>query len=104
MQDKKLESLSLDKILSKCNPEDGLEKDDQPLYIDLETESVKCRWCSLYLGIRQMASSLSCWMVRAVAQVVPTDRIAAAELSCTHSHGLCETEREDRFLQLLRTK
>jgi len=50
MQDKKLESLSLDKILSKCNPEDGLEKDDQPLYIDLETESVKCRWCSLFKG------------------------------------------------------
>ena len=45
-----LEPVPLDKILKKCHKEDSLQEDDQPLYIDAESESIKCRWCSLFKG------------------------------------------------------
>ena len=40
----------LDKVLSKCKQEEGLDETDQPLYIDEETETIKCRWCGLFKG------------------------------------------------------
>lgn len=45
-----LKPLPLEKLLSKCKQEEGLEREDQPLFIDWETESIKCRWCGLFVG------------------------------------------------------
>ena len=45
-----LEPLPLAKVLLKCKQEDGLEKEDQPLFIDWHDESIKCRWCGLFKG------------------------------------------------------
>ena len=27
-----------------------MSEEDQPLYIDIETESIKCKWCGLFKG------------------------------------------------------
>ena len=27
-----------------------MSEEDQPLYIDTETESIKCKWCGLFKG------------------------------------------------------
>ena len=47
-----LEPLPLAEVLLKCKQEDGLEKEDQPLFIDWhdDVESIKCRWCRLFKG------------------------------------------------------
>ena len=44
------EPLPLAEVLLKCKQEDGLEKEDQPLFIDWHDESIKCRWCGLFKG------------------------------------------------------
>ena len=45
-----LEPLPLAKVLLKCKQEDGLEKEDQPLFIDWhdDIDSIKYRWCRLF--------------------------------------------------------
>ena len=45
-----LTPVCLDKVLEKCIQEDSIDKEDQPLYIDDETECIKCRWCGLFKG------------------------------------------------------
>ena len=40
----------MDSILSKSKKEDGVAEDDQPLHIDMETESIKCQWCATIKG------------------------------------------------------
>ena len=42
--------MALDEVLKKCLKEEGIQEDDQPLYIDTETESIKCHWCTLFKG------------------------------------------------------
>jgi len=42
--------ICLEGILSKCRKEDGLAEDNQPLYIDMESESIKCKWCANFKG------------------------------------------------------
>ena len=37
-------------MLQKCVKEENVTLEDQPLYIDVETESIRCRWCSLFKG------------------------------------------------------
>jgi len=42
--------ICLDSILSKCRKENGVAEDIQPLYIDMESESIKCKWCTTFKG------------------------------------------------------
>lgn len=44
-----MEPVALEMILKKCHKEDSLEA-DQPLYIDAESESIKCHWCASFKG------------------------------------------------------
>ena len=48
MQDEKL--VDLNKVMLKCIPEDGIDEDEQPLFIDCEYECIKCHWCSSFKG------------------------------------------------------
>ena len=43
-------NMKLEKVLTKCNREEGLDDDDQPVYIDWELETILCRWCSSFKG------------------------------------------------------
>ena len=45
-----LEPVPLAKILLKCKKEDALDAEDQPLYIDWENETIKCKWCGVFKG------------------------------------------------------
>ena len=45
-----MEPVPLDEILKKCHKEDSVQEDNQPLYIDAESESIKCHWCTLFKG------------------------------------------------------
>ena len=45
-----MEPVLLDKILKKCHKEENIQEDDQPLYIDDESKSIKCHWCRLFKG------------------------------------------------------
>ena len=42
--------MPLDKVLLKRTKEEGVSEEDQPLYIDTEVESIKCKWCGLFKG------------------------------------------------------
>lgn len=44
-----LVAVPLDKILMKCNKEE-VDEEEQPIYINWEEETIKCKWCSLFKG------------------------------------------------------
>ena len=44
----------LEKIMAKCNKENDIEEDDQPLFIDREMEAVMCRWCPTWNGSQKV--------------------------------------------------
>ena len=41
------------KIISKCRREEGIEEDEQPLYIDHQSNTIRCKWCSIFKGSNQ---------------------------------------------------
>ena len=45
-----LTPVDLDKVLGKYIKEENVTLEDQPLYKDVKTESIRCRWCSLFKG------------------------------------------------------
>ena len=55
-----LEPLPLQDILSKCKKEEGLENDDQPLYVDWDHEVVKCGWCCHFKGSIEPRARKNC--------------------------------------------
>lgn len=44
----------LEKILAKCNKENDIEEDDQPLFIDVGMEAVMCKWCPTWNGSQKI--------------------------------------------------
>lgn len=72
--------------MSKCIKEDGIGEDDQPLYIDTETESIKCHWCAgLFKGSIE---------VRAINQHVKSSKTHLKErknhLNPATEEGVCD--------------
>ena len=42
--------LPLEKALSKCNSEDDVPEEEQPIHIDEGSNVIRCRWCPNFKG------------------------------------------------------
>ena len=52
-QSKRSDTEPLSKVFEKCNKEDMEEDAEQPIYICIEEESIKCKWCPGFKGSRE---------------------------------------------------
>ena len=44
----------LQKVIAKCNKENDIEEDNQPLFIDWAMEAVMCKWCPTWNGSQKV--------------------------------------------------
>ena len=47
------ENKSLSSVLEKCTKEAEVNEEEQPIYICVEEETIKCRWCTGFKGSRE---------------------------------------------------
>jgi hypothetical protein len=82
------QSLLYSNILSRCQKEEDIEDNEQPLYIDLELDLIKCGWCHHFKGsteprvVNQHVKTAKCHLLERQRHLRPDDLYTSSTGRC----------------------